>query len=875
MSDETSNTPEKCTEIGKNIGGFESVFITGKNPQSEKECNQKCAVPTQYCCVQDTLENIAQCRQATVVECNALIDKGAFITTKSYDSEQACTAAAAAKECVPMEKKVYCNPNAKNGNPNANFCQLAATNPDPNTTYNMYWVDAKDPGALGTCENTCGRHYCVYQDGDSAGAQLDGIAYLEKLKAPAPNGLGDAAVTRINMFQGDLKALFPVPVLAYKITQKARVGDKPLEVIYAYDGADWLWGLETIAESWTYVGEGYWTPAEVAKEDAFKVFNKISEDLGKISNVSAAECIAYPKDHLAVYEDQLSNLCTKRNVAHPPPNWTMHTYPYTWDADGLTYDRLFAPFCPKEDPAAVNAKLGQPGFNLDVYLWGTIAVEGPLADKGFDNKALCDPACAGVVGGARGGNNQLNNPNPARPNAQEFPGGRVGTPPFRGPGPNPIQPYGPTPLPSSLPGRVSSVTGTSGPPPPRPSSAGGGIPTSSSPGGTPPSSRGGVNSSAAAPRSSSPAASSPGGFNQCSAGGSCTVRVAGNQCVQVPVDCRTGYTLQCSGTCGTDACKGQCCRCVAGTTSSAASANSSRRSANSSGRSANSSGASANSSGRSANSSGRSANSSGRSANSSGASANSSGRSANSSSRSSTSSGRSSFGFQSSYAFSSGSSYGFDSSDGFDSSYGTISSARTGQNSSLDEYCRLFPSRCSSAGSYASAGLSSEGRSMIVCGNGINEPGEQCDDGNRSNADGCDNTCRLVASPLCRNGVVDPGEQCDDGNSIDGDGCDRNCTLTPACGNRVVEYGERCDDGNRMNGDGCSANCQPENAPAVGSEIIDTPGTTPGTIPGGTNPDVTPIATGHAPAGNTGPAAVAVMAAGAASGWAWMRRKRR
>lgn len=38
---------------------------------------------------------------------------------------------------------------------------------------------------------------------------------------------------------------------------------------------------------------------------------------------------------------------------------------------------------------------------------------------------------------------------------------------------------------------------------------------------------------------------------------------------------------------------------------------------------------------------------------------------------------------------------------------------------------------------------------------------------------------------VCGDHRVDPGEQCDDGNSIDGDGCDRTCTSS-ACGGGVV-----------------------------------------------------------------------------------------
>jgi cysteine-rich repeat protein len=144
------------------------------------------------------------------------------------------------------------------------------------------------------------------------------------------------------------------------------------------------------------------------------------------------------------------------------------------------------------------------------------------------------------------------------------------------------------------------------------------------------------------------------------------------------------------------------------------------------------------------------------------------------------------------------------------------------------------------------------------CGNGVVEPGEQCDDGNDLAVDGCD-ACVIHAGPelgagadapaptqpdslsdrpgedtgdlapaaFCGNGVVEPGEQCDDGNDLAADGCDA-CVIhagpeldggadspalpgpgdlrpTAVCGNSVVEAGEQCDDGNGFDGDGCDA----------------------------------------------------------------------
>ena len=43
------------------------------------------------------------------------------------------------------------------------------------------------------------------------------------------------------------------------------------------------------------------------------------------------------------------------------------------------------------------------------------------------------------------------------------------------------------------------------------------------------------------------------------------------------------------------------------------------------------------------------------------------------------------------------------------------------------------------------------------CGNGAEEAGEECDDGNKADADGCEADCTL---PKCGNGIADPGELC-------------------------------------------------------------------------------------------------------------------
>ena len=60
---------------------------------------------------------------------------------------------------------------------------------------------------------------------------------------------------------------------------------------------------------------------------------------------------------------------------------------------------------------------------------------------------------------------------------------------------------------------------------------------------------------------------------------------------------------------------------------------------------------------------------------------------------------------------------------------------------------------------------------------------------------------------VCGNGLVEAGEQCDDNNTTPGDGCSATCQNESVCGNGVVEAGEQCDDHNTLPGDGCSPNC--------------------------------------------------------------------
>ncbi len=92
------------------------------------------------------------------------------------------------------------------------------------------------------------------------------------------------------------------------------------------------------------------------------------------------------------------------------------------------------------------------------------------------------------------------------------------------------------------------------------------------------------------------------------------------------------------------------------------------------------------------------------------------------------------------------------------------------------------------------------------CGDGVIQAGEQCDDTSESAT--CDSDCSAVS---CGDGTLNMsgGENCDDGNNTDTDACAACEHAT--CGDGFVRAGvEQCDDGNVTSGDGCTATCKSE-----------------------------------------------------------------
>jgi cysteine-rich repeat protein len=111
-----------------------------------------------------------------------------------------------------------------------------------------------------------------------------------------------------------------------------------------------------------------------------------------------------------------------------------------------------------------------------------------------------------------------------------------------------------------------------------------------------------------------------------------------------------------------------------------------------------------------------------------------------------------------------------------------------------------------------------------TCGNSVTDSGEDCDDGNLVNGDGCDADCTFSCSF---------SDECDDGNACNGtEGCTgHRCMpgleqpdgatcgtslvcigalcVPSGCGDGVTDpaTGEECDDGNDTTGDGCDPTC--------------------------------------------------------------------
>jgi cysteine-rich repeat protein len=69
--------------------------------------------------------------------------------------------------------------------------------------------------------------------------------------------------------------------------------------------------------------------------------------------------------------------------------------------------------------------------------------------------------------------------------------------------------------------------------------------------------------------------------------------------------------------------------------------------------------------------------------------------------------------------------------------------------------------------------------------------------------------CVAPTEAECGNGVVEPGEECENSTDCGENGICFGCTCYDLfCGDGILSNGEECDDGNQMDGDGCSGGCE-------------------------------------------------------------------
>jgi cysteine-rich repeat protein len=135
---------------------------------------------------------------------------------------------------------------------------------------------------------------------------------------------------------------------------------------------------------------------------------------------------------------------------------------------------------------------------------------------------------------------------------------------------------------------------------------------------------------------------------------------------------------------------------------------------------------------------------------------------------------------------------------------------------SVDGTCPECPNGSTDAGEECDDGNFTNGDGctseciLEVCGDGVqnNAGQEECDDG-LANSDTTPNACRLdCTEPVCGDAVADDqyDEECDDGG--ESEACDADCTFSD-CGDGVInqQAGEICDDANENNNDGC-VGCQ-------------------------------------------------------------------
>ncbi|MDO8634038.1 MAG: hypothetical protein Q7K34_01965 [archaeon] len=84
------------------------------------------------------------------------------------------------------------------------------------------------------------------------------------------------------------------------------------------------------------------------------------------------------------------------------------------------------------------------------------------------------------------------------------------------------------------------------------------------------------------------------------------------------------------------------------------------------------------------------------------------------------------------------------------------------------------------------------------CGDGyLDQRVEECDDWNNSDGDGCSASCEIEEGPVCGDGNIEPPEQCEQNSDCSSGNVCQNCKCVEEefCGNGNPDPGEQCDDG--------------------------------------------------------------------------------
>lgn len=118
--------------------------------------------------------------------------------------------------------------------------------------------------------------------------------------------------------------------------------------------------------------------------------------------------------------------------------------------------------------------------------------------------------------------------------------------------------------------------------------------------------------------------------------------------------------------------------------------------------------------------------------------------------------------------------------------------------------CSGEPPYCDSPGCGEGEGGEGGGGVSHFCGDGVVDPGEDCDDGDADDTNACTSLCKHA---VCGDGFVGPAEGCDDGDLVDEDECTNQCALA-SCGDGQLQVGvEDCDDGDADDSDACLSTC--------------------------------------------------------------------